>query len=74
MRLTELHQNLFALRSSLAEELNAISRLEGQMSSLSDIEAQEELRRMVDDKKGHAATLLHQIVRLDPKFGERVRD
>jgi hypothetical protein len=44
------------------------------MSSLSDVEAQEELRRMVDDKKGHAATLLHQIVRLDPKFGERVRD
>ena len=72
MRLTELQQNLLALRTSLAEELHAISRLEGQMASLTDDEAQEELRRIADDKKGHAAALLRQIARLDPKFGERL--
>ena len=73
MRLTELHQNLHALRASLAEELHAISRLEGQMASLTDDEAQEELRRVADEKKGHAAALLRHIARLDPKFGERLQ-
>jgi hypothetical protein len=72
VRLTELQQNLLALRTSLAEELHAISRLEGQMASLTDDAAQEELRRIADDKKGHAAALLRQIARLDPKFGERL--
>ncbi len=74
MRLTELQHNLLALRSSLAEELQSISRLEGQMAALTDDEAQEELRRIADEKKGHAAALLRQIARLDPKFGERLRD
>ncbi len=73
MRLTELHQNLHALRGSLAEELHAISRLEGQMGGLTDGEAQEELRRIADEKKGHAAALLRHIARLDPKFGERLQ-
>ncbi len=73
MRLTELHQNLHALRAGLAEELHAISRLEGQMGTLTDGEAQEEVRRIADEKKGHAAALLRQIARLDPKFGERLQ-
>ena len=72
MRLTELHENLHALRAGLAEELHAISRLEGQMSRLTDDGAQEELRRIADEKKGHAAALLRHIARLDPKFGERL--
>ena len=74
MRLTELHQNLFALRASLAEELTAVSRLESQMAGLTDDEAQEQLRHIVDEKKGHAAALLRQIVRLDPRFADRLRE
>mgnify|MGYP000991024584 CR=1 FL=1 len=72
MRLTDLHHDLTALRQNLADELVAISRLEGQTLSLTDERTREELRRLADEKKAHAATLLRQIMRLDPKFGERV--
>ncbi len=73
MRLTELHQDLAELRADLAAELEAISRLESQTFSLTDEEAREEVRRIADEKKGHAAAFLRQIERLDPKFAERSR-
>ena len=73
MRLTELHQDLSALRSDLAAELEAINRLESGTFTLHDEAAREEVRRIADEKKAHAAALLKQIERLDPKFGERVR-
>ena len=73
MRLTELHQNLAELRGDLAAELEAINRLESQTFTLTDEEAREEVRRIADEKKAHAAALLRQVERLDPKFGERVR-
>jgi hypothetical protein len=73
VRLTELHQNLAALRDDLAEELAAITRLEGQTFTLTDDDAREELRRIADEHKAHAAALLQHILRLDPKFAERVR-
>jgi hypothetical protein len=73
MRLTELHQDLSELRSDLAAELEAINRLESQTFTLTDDDAREEVRRIADEKKAHAAALLRQIERLDPKFAERVR-
>lgn len=73
MRLTELHQDLSELRSNLAAELEGINRLESQTFTLTDDDAREEVRRIADEKKGHAASLLRQIERLDPKFAERVR-
>ena len=73
MRLTELHQDLSELRTNLAVELEAINRLESQTFTLTDDDAREEVRRIADEKKGHAASLLRQIERLDPKFAERVR-
>jgi hypothetical protein len=73
MRLTELHQDLAELRADLAAELESVSRLESQTFTLTDEEAREEVRRIADEKKGHAAALLHQIERLDPKFAERSR-
>jgi hypothetical protein len=73
MRLTELHQDLSELRTNLAAELEAINRLESQTFTLTDDDAREEVRRIADEKKGHAASLLRQIERLDPKFAERVR-
>jgi hypothetical protein len=73
MRLTELHQDLSELRSDLAAELEAINRLESQTFTLTDDGAREEVRRIADEKKAHAASLLRQIERLDPKFAERVR-
>ena len=73
MRLTELHSDLAELRGDLAAELEAITRLESQTFALTDEEAREEVRRIADDKKGHAASLLRHIERLDPQFGERVR-
>ena len=51
----------------------AINRLESQTFTLTDDDAREEVRRIADEKKGHAASLLRQIERLDPKFAERVR-
>ena len=74
MRLTELHDDLTALRADLAAELEAISRLEAQTFSLNDEEAREEVRRITDEKKAHAAALIRQLERLDPKFAERRRD
>ena len=73
MRLTELHQDLSELRTNLAAELEAINRLESQTFTLTDDDAREEVRRIADEKKAHAAALLRQIERLDPKFAERVR-
>ena len=73
MRLTELHQNLAELRGDLAAELEAITRLESQTFTLTDELAREEVRRIADEKKAHAAAILRQIERLDPKFAERVR-
>jgi rubrerythrin len=71
VRLTELHQDLVALRTDLAEELLAINRLESQTFDLVDDEVREELRRLADEKKGHAWALLALLQRLDPKFGPR---
>jgi rubrerythrin len=68
MRLTELHDDLTALRADLAAELEAISRLEAQTFSLNDEEAREDVRRIADEKKAHAASLIRQLERLDPKF------
>jgi hypothetical protein len=73
MRLTELHQNLAELRADLASELEAISRLESQTFTLTDEEAREEVRRIADEKKAHAAAMLRLIARLDPKFAERLQ-
>jgi len=73
MRLTELHDDLVALRADLAAELDAISRLESHAFALTDDEAREEVRRIADEKKGHAAALARQVARLDPKFAERMR-
>lgn len=73
MRLTELHQNLAAIRADLAAELEAITRLESQTFTLTDEEAREEVRRIADEKKAHAAALIRVVERLDPKFGERLR-
>jgi hypothetical protein len=73
MRLTELHQNLAELRGDLAAELEAITRLESQTFTLTDEDAREEVRRIADEKKAHAAALLRHIERLDPKFAERLR-
>jgi demethoxyubiquinone hydroxylase (CLK1/Coq7/Cat5 family) len=72
MRISDLHETLVALRGDLADELAAISRLEGQSFALADAEACEELRRLADDKKEHAATLVRTIARLDARFGERL--
>jgi hypothetical protein len=74
MRLTELHDDLVALRADLAAELEAISRLEARTFSLTDEEAREELRRIADEKKAHAAALARQLERLDPKFAEHLRE
>ena len=71
MRLTELHQDLVALRTDLAEELLAINRLESQTFDLVDDEVREELRRLADEKKAHAIALLALLQRLDPKFRAR---
>jgi hypothetical protein len=73
MRLTELHQDLVSLRAALAGELEAISRLESQTFGLIDEQAREDMRRIADEKKAHAATMLRLIERLDPKFAERTR-
>jgi hypothetical protein len=73
VRLTELHQNLAAIRADLAAELEAITRLESQTFTLTDEEAREEVRRIADEKKAHAAALIRVVERLDPKFGERLR-
>lgn len=72
MRLTDLHRDLAALRQDLADELVAISRLEGQTYELTDEQTREELRRLADEKKAHAAALIRLVARLDPKFGERL--
>jgi hypothetical protein len=72
VRISDLHDTLVALRDDLAHELAAISRLEGQSFGLGDAEAREELRRLADDKKEHAAALVRTIARLDPRFGERL--
>jgi hypothetical protein len=73
MRLTELQQDLAELRGDLAAELEAITRLESATFTLIDEEAREEVRRIADEKKAHAAALLRQIARLDPKFAERLK-
>ncbi len=73
MRLTELHQDLAAIRADLIAELEAITRLESQTFTLTDEEAREEVRRIADEKKAHAAALIRVVERLDPKFGERLR-
>ena len=69
----ELQQDLAVLRGDLAEELQAISRLEAHTLGLNDHDAREELRRLADEKKAHAASLLRHVERLDPKFAERLR-
>jgi len=72
MRLTELAADLEALRADLAEELAAISRYESQTLSLTDEEARDVVARILDDKKEHAAVLLTQLRRLDPKLREKL--
>jgi rubrerythrin len=73
MRLTDLHHDLDLLRGDVAAELEAVTRLESQTSTLHDEDAREEVRRIADEKKAHVAALLRQIERLDPKFSERLR-
>lgn len=72
MRLTDLHNDLAALREDLARELEAISRLEAQTFTLNDQTSVEHIRQIADDKKAHAAALVRAIATLDPKFGERL--
>jgi rubrerythrin len=72
MRLTELASDLEALRTDIADELLAINRYEQQTFTLTDEEARETVARILDERKQHAALLLAQLRRLDPKQREKL--
>ncbi|MCW2961221.1 MAG: hypothetical protein JWM25_412 [Thermoleophilia bacterium] len=67
MRVSELVSDLQALRSNLAEELQAVNRYEPLIESISHEEARVVIKRIVDTRKEHVALLNGAIERLDPK-------
>jgi rubrerythrin len=67
MRVSELVSDLQALRSNLAEELQAVNRYEPLIESISHEEARVAIKRIVDTRKEHVALLSGVIERLDPK-------
>lgn len=67
MRVSELVSDLQALRSNLAEELQAVNRYEPLIESLAHEEARVVVKRITDARKEHVALLARAIERLDPK-------
>jgi len=67
MRVSELVSDLQALRSNLAEELQAVNRYEPLIESLAHEEARVVVKRITDARKEHVAMLAAVIERLDPK-------
>ena len=73
MRVSELVSDLQALRSNLAEELEAVNRYEPLVDSLAHDEARAVIKRIVDARKLHVALLSDVLERLDPKQAEANR-
>jgi rubrerythrin len=67
MRVSELVSDLQALRSNLAEELQAVNRYEPLIDSLAHDEARAVVKRIVDARKEHVAMLSTVIEQLDPR-------
>lgn len=73
MRLSELVNDLQALRANLAEELTAVNRYEPLIESLAHDEARDVIKRVVDARKTHVAWLNRAIESLDPRQAEANR-
>ena len=67
MRVSELVSDLQALRSNLAEELQAVNRYEPLIDSLAHDDARAVVKRIVDARKEHVAMLNTVIASLDPR-------
>jgi hypothetical protein len=65
MRLSELIDDLAALRDALASALSSVNAYQEQIDSLRSDEATEVLQRILDDHKRHVAELVEVIGRLD---------
>lgn len=74
MRVSELVSDLQALRSNLAEELNAVNRYEPLIDTLAHDEARTVIKRIVDTRKQHVAMLNNALEMLDPKQAEANRN
>lgn len=73
MRVSELVSDLQALRSNLAEELEAVNRYEPLIEHMSHDEAREVVKKIVDVRKQHVALLGRTIEQLDPRQAEARR-
>lgn len=67
MRVSELVSDLQALRSNLAEELQAVNRYEPLIDTLAHEQARGVIKRITDARKEHVAALNAVIEHLDPK-------
>lgn len=70
MRVSELVSDLQALRSNLAEELEAVNRYEPLIERLAHDEARAVVKRIADARKEHVAMLSSVIEQLDPRQRE----
>lgn len=70
MRVSELVSDLQALRSNLAEELEAVNRYEPLIERLAHDEARAVVKRIADARKEHIAMLGAVIEQLDPRQRE----
>ena len=70
MRVSELVSDLQALRSNLAEELEAVNRYEPLIERLAHDEARAVVKRIADARKEHVAMLSGVIEQLDPRQRE----
>ena len=74
MRVSELVNDLQALRGVLADELLAVNSAEPLIDQLAHDDARAVVKRIVDAHKQHVALLQRAIERLDPKQAEAARN
>ena len=73
MRVSELVNDLQALRGVLADELLAVNSAEPLVDQLAHDDARAVVKRIVDAHKFHVALLQRAIEQLDPKQAEAAR-
>ena len=73
MRVSELVNDLQALRGVLADELLAVNSAEPLVDQLAHDEARDAVKHIVDAHKQHVALLTRTIERLDPRQAEANR-
>lgn len=73
MRVSELNDDLAALRSALAAELESVNMITEQIEGLASDEATGVLQRILEDQKRHVAELVAVVNRLDPVQRDKFR-